>query len=145
MITKEQIERIASNCDVEVSYTEPGKGGFIVDSYYKWDYEHWTQHVLYNGKTFDVPDFHIPVICSTVYELSPNGFPILLALAHKPDDKNDYYWYDPKDEQKTPKGDLKQVQYWMYIPVGADPNYVINAWVYDLTAMSQDEWMRSGT
>ena len=32
MMTKEQIERIAANCGVEVSYTEPGKGGFIVDS-----------------------------------------------------------------------------------------------------------------
>ncbi len=31
-MTREQIERIAANCDVEVSYTEPGKGGFIVGS-----------------------------------------------------------------------------------------------------------------
>lgn len=31
-MTREQIERIAANCGVEVSYTEPGKGGFIVDS-----------------------------------------------------------------------------------------------------------------
>lgn len=32
MMTREQIERIAANCGVEVSYTEPGKGGFIIDS-----------------------------------------------------------------------------------------------------------------
>ena len=32
MMTREQIERIAENCGVKVSYTEPGKGGFIVDS-----------------------------------------------------------------------------------------------------------------
>lgn len=32
MMTKEQIERIAANCGVEVSYTTPGNGGFIVDS-----------------------------------------------------------------------------------------------------------------
>lgn len=31
-MTREQIERIAENCGVEVSYTEPGKGGFILDS-----------------------------------------------------------------------------------------------------------------
>lgn len=32
MMTREQIERIAANCGVEVSYTEQGQGGFIVDS-----------------------------------------------------------------------------------------------------------------
>lgn len=32
MMTREQIERIAESCGVEVSYTEVGKGGFIVDS-----------------------------------------------------------------------------------------------------------------
>lgn len=32
MMTREQIERIAESCGVKVSYTEPGKGGFIVDS-----------------------------------------------------------------------------------------------------------------
>lgn len=32
MMTREQIERIAEKCGVEVSYTEPGKGGFIIDS-----------------------------------------------------------------------------------------------------------------
>lgn len=32
MMTREQIERIAKNCGVEVSYAEPGKGGFIIDS-----------------------------------------------------------------------------------------------------------------
>ena len=31
MMTREQIERIAESCGVEVSYTEVGKGGFIVD------------------------------------------------------------------------------------------------------------------
>ena len=31
-MTKEQIERIAANCGVVVSYAEVGKGGFIVDS-----------------------------------------------------------------------------------------------------------------
>lgn len=31
-MTREQIERIAESCGVKVSYTEPGKGGFIVDS-----------------------------------------------------------------------------------------------------------------
>lgn len=31
MITREQIERIAANCGVEVSYVEAGKGGFIID------------------------------------------------------------------------------------------------------------------
>lgn len=29
---KEQIERIAKNCGVKISYMEEGKGGFIVDS-----------------------------------------------------------------------------------------------------------------
>ena len=32
MMTRVQVERIAASCGVEVSYTEPGKGGFIVDS-----------------------------------------------------------------------------------------------------------------
>ena len=32
MMTREQIEIIAEKCGVEVSYTEPGKGGFIIDS-----------------------------------------------------------------------------------------------------------------
>lgn len=32
MMTREQIERIAADCGVEVSYTEAGKGGFIIDS-----------------------------------------------------------------------------------------------------------------
>ena len=32
MMTREQIERIAANCGVVVSYVEAGKGGFIVDS-----------------------------------------------------------------------------------------------------------------
>lgn len=32
MMTREQIERIAGKCGVEVSYTESGKGGFIVNS-----------------------------------------------------------------------------------------------------------------
>lgn len=32
LLTREQIEKIAKNCGVEVSYTEPGKGGFILDS-----------------------------------------------------------------------------------------------------------------
>lgn len=32
MMTREQIERIAANCGVVVSYAETGKGGFIVDS-----------------------------------------------------------------------------------------------------------------
>ena len=32
MMTREQIERIAANCGVVVSYVETGKGGFIVDS-----------------------------------------------------------------------------------------------------------------
>lgn len=32
MMTREQIERIAAKCGVGVSYTEPGKGGFIIDS-----------------------------------------------------------------------------------------------------------------
>lgn len=31
-MTREQLERIAENCGVGVSYTEPGKGGFIIDS-----------------------------------------------------------------------------------------------------------------
>lgn len=29
MMTREQIERIAANCGVEVSYAEAGKGGFM--------------------------------------------------------------------------------------------------------------------
>lgn len=32
MMTSEQIERIALNCGVKVSYTEAGKGGFIIDT-----------------------------------------------------------------------------------------------------------------
>lgn len=32
MMTREQIESIAKNCGVDVSYTEDGKGGFIIDS-----------------------------------------------------------------------------------------------------------------
>ena len=32
LMTKEQIEKIAKKCGVEVSYTEHGKGGFILDS-----------------------------------------------------------------------------------------------------------------
>lgn len=32
MITKEEIERIAEICGVGVSYTDPGKGGFIIDA-----------------------------------------------------------------------------------------------------------------
>lgn len=32
MMTREQIERIALNCGVKVSYTEAGKGGFIIDT-----------------------------------------------------------------------------------------------------------------
>lgn len=32
MMTREQIERIAAGCGVEVSFAEVGKGGFIVDS-----------------------------------------------------------------------------------------------------------------
>lgn len=32
MITKEQLERIANNCDVKVSYSKPDDGGFIIDS-----------------------------------------------------------------------------------------------------------------
>lgn len=32
MMTKEEIERIAENCGVKVSYTDPGKGGFIIDA-----------------------------------------------------------------------------------------------------------------
>ena len=31
-MTKEQIEKIATDCGVEVSYNEQGKGGFIIDS-----------------------------------------------------------------------------------------------------------------
>lgn len=31
MMTREQIERIAEKCGIEVSYTELGKGGFIID------------------------------------------------------------------------------------------------------------------
>lgn len=31
-MTREQIEKIATDCGVEVSYTEQGKGGFIIDS-----------------------------------------------------------------------------------------------------------------
>ena len=32
MKTREQIERIAEKCGVQVSYTESGRGGFIIDS-----------------------------------------------------------------------------------------------------------------
>ena len=32
MMTREQIERIAEKCGVQVSYTESGRGGFIIDS-----------------------------------------------------------------------------------------------------------------
>ena len=32
MMTREQIERIAEKCGVQVSYTELGRGGFIIDS-----------------------------------------------------------------------------------------------------------------
>ena len=32
MITREQLERIANNCGVKVSYSKPGDGGFIIDS-----------------------------------------------------------------------------------------------------------------
>ena len=32
MITREQIEKIAAQCGVKVSYVEKGKGGFIIDS-----------------------------------------------------------------------------------------------------------------
>lgn len=32
MMTREQIERIALSCGVKVSYTEAGKGGFIIDA-----------------------------------------------------------------------------------------------------------------
>ncbi len=32
MMTKAQIEKIAATCGIEVSYAEPGKGGFIIDS-----------------------------------------------------------------------------------------------------------------
>lgn len=31
MMAREQIERIAANCGVEVSYTKHGKGGFIFE------------------------------------------------------------------------------------------------------------------
>lgn len=31
-LSKEQVERIAANCGVEVSYAEARKGGFIIDS-----------------------------------------------------------------------------------------------------------------
>ena len=31
MMTREQIERIAEKCGVQVSYTELGRGGFIID------------------------------------------------------------------------------------------------------------------
>lgn len=31
-MTREQIERIAEKCGVQVSYTESGRGGFIIDS-----------------------------------------------------------------------------------------------------------------
>lgn len=31
-MTREQIEKIATDCGVEVSYNEQGKGGFIIDS-----------------------------------------------------------------------------------------------------------------
>ena len=31
-MTREQIEKIATDCGVEVSYAEQGKGGFIIDS-----------------------------------------------------------------------------------------------------------------
>ncbi|MFR7913726.1 hypothetical protein [Eubacterium ramulus] len=32
MITREQLERIANNCGVKVSYSKPGDGGFIIES-----------------------------------------------------------------------------------------------------------------
>lgn len=32
MMTREQIERIAEKCGVQISYTESGRGGFIIDS-----------------------------------------------------------------------------------------------------------------
>ncbi len=31
-MTREQIEKIASNCGIGISYVEAGKGGFIIDS-----------------------------------------------------------------------------------------------------------------
>lgn len=32
MMTREQIERIAANCGVEVSYAEMTNGGFVIDT-----------------------------------------------------------------------------------------------------------------
>ena len=32
MMTREQLEKIAADCGVKVSYAESGKGGFILDS-----------------------------------------------------------------------------------------------------------------
>lgn len=62
MMTREQIERIAGKCGVEVSYTEPGKGGFIIDSsevVYKSVNDIFMKHFgtpYYNQKTYIIDD-----------------------------------------------------------------------------------------
>lgn len=62
MMTREQIERIAEECGVEVSYTEPGKGGFIIDSsevIYKSVNDIFMKHFgtpYYNQKTYIIDD-----------------------------------------------------------------------------------------
>lgn len=62
MMTREQIERIAEKCGVEVSYTESGKGGFIIDSsevVYKSVNDIFMKHFgtpYYNQKTYIIDD-----------------------------------------------------------------------------------------
>ena len=62
MMTREQIERIAEKCGVQVSYTESGRGGFIIDSsgsVYKSVNDIFMKNVSdpsYNQKTYLIDD-----------------------------------------------------------------------------------------
>ena len=62
MMTREQIERIAEKCGVQVSYTESGRGGFIIDSsgsVYKSVHDIFMKNFSnpsYNQKTYLIDD-----------------------------------------------------------------------------------------
>lgn len=62
MMTREQIERIAEKCGVQVSYTESGRGGFIIDysgSVYKSVNDIFMKNFSnpsYNQKTYLIDD-----------------------------------------------------------------------------------------
>ena len=52
MMTREQIERIAEKWGVQVSYTESGRGGFIIDSSGMKNFS----NPSYNQKTYLIDD-----------------------------------------------------------------------------------------